>query len=325
MFLEALQKVLADHVDSAAIRAIEGGDSGAAIWQPIEEAGFLALMQPESHGGAALTLPELFPILECLGHHVLPLPVAQTIVARALVGPQAELPVGMVTLATQWQILADGGAVAMHVPAGHLAAHVLVADGERLLLLAAMPARREPVGDPRSQVAHLRWADPAPVLELPTGGGHLPAFAAAMTAAQISGGLQRCFDMALDHCNTRVQFGKSIGKFQALQQQLSTMAEHVLAASIAAEAAFRCEGAAPDRLAAAVAKSRASEAVGLVAATAHAVHGAIGMTDEYDLALVTRRLHAWRMQHGAEGYWNRQIGREVMASEKTLFECVRAV
>jgi acyl-CoA dehydrogenase len=39
-------------------------------------------------------------------------------------------------------------------------------------------------------------------------------------AAQLSGAMQRCFDMALDQCNTRVQFGKSIGKFQALQQQL---------------------------------------------------------------------------------------------------------
>lgn len=245
MFLEALQDILVDHAGSAAIRAIEAGGRGVEVWQPIEDAGFLALMLPESQGGAALPLSELFPILDCLGRHALPLPVAQSIVARALVGEGAELPPGMLTLGLQWQRQPDGGMACLHTPAGMVAEHVLVADTDRLLLLALSDARREPVGDPRSLVAHLYWREARPVQEWVAGGTSLAAHAAALTAAQLSGAMQRIFAMALDQCNTRVQFGKSISKFQAVQQQLSVMAEHVLAASIAAEAAFRSDTSTP--------------------------------------------------------------------------------
>ena len=325
MFLEALDKILAAHAGGDAIRRVEAGGSAALLWQPIEDAGFLALLLPEEQGGAALALPELFPILECLGRHAMPLPVAQTIAAHGLVGPRARLPTGMVTIATQLQRLPAGGLRCPHTPGGSLADHVLVADGDALLLLPCAAARRESVGDPRSLAAHLTWSDAAPSLHLPSGGLDLDAFAAALMAAQLSGAMQRIFDMALDQCNNRVQFGKSIGKFQALQQQLSVMAEHVLAAAIAAEAAFRASGVAPAALAASVAKSRTSEAAALVAATAHAVHGAIGMTDEFDLGLLTRRLHDWRAAYGGEHYWNHRIGEQVLASGVTLADWVLQV
>jgi len=74
-----------------------------------------------------------------------------------------------------------------------------------------------------------------------------------------------------------------------------------------------------------VAKSRTSEAVVLVVATAHAVHGALGMTDEYDLGLLTRRLHDWRLACGAEQVWNLQVGALVLESDQCLADLVRAV
>jgi alkylation response protein AidB-like acyl-CoA dehydrogenase len=129
----------------------------------------------------------------------------------------------------------------------------------------------------------------------------------------------------LTHCNARVQFGKSIGKFQAVQQQISVMAEHVLAGTIAAESAFQYTGTAPQLLTAAVAKSRTSEAAALVVATAHAVHGAMGMTDEFELSLVTRRLHEWRLQYGSEGVWNAFIGEQLLSGNLPVADFVRTV
>ena len=136
--------------------------------------------------------------------------------------------------------------------------------------------------------------------------------------------------MTLAHCNTRVQFGKSIGKFQAIQQQLAVMAEHVLAGAIAAEAAFRPHAGSPSRAVpslwtAAVAKSRTGEAAGHVAATAHALHGAIGMTDEFDLGLLTRRMHEWRIAYGAEAHWNRVVGTAVLSGDASLAEFVETL
>lgn len=127
----------------------------------------------------------------------------------------------------------------------------------------------------------------------------------------------------MQYCNERSQFGKSLGKFQAVQHQLSVMAEQVAAASIAAEYAFQTTDPTPRFLPAAIAKSRTSEAAPEVAKTAHALHGAIGVTDEYDLQLFTRRLHEWRIAHGAETFWNRIIGEKILAVRSSLSEFVR--
>ncbi|MDO9197593.1 acyl-CoA dehydrogenase family protein, partial [Rhodoferax sp.] len=144
-------------------------------------------------------------------------------------------------------------------------------------------------------------------------------------AALLSGAMTRVFEMTLQYCNERVQFGKTLGKFQAVQHQLSVMAEHVAAASMAAEAAFHTDAAAPSLLATAMAKSRTSEAAVLVAAIAHALHGAIGIAEEYDLQLLTRCLHEWRMAHGSEAHWNVLIGNRVLAADVPIVDFVRSV
>ena len=321
MFLEALEKILADHCTAADVRRIESGGSASALWQAVQEAGFLGLLLSEEQDGAALPLPELFPILECLGRFAVPLPLAQSIAARALVG--ADLPDSMVTLATQLRHGDGAGLVCPAVPCGAIADYVLARDGGALLLLPCAGARREPVRDDRNLAANLSWDNPESVFRRAEGGEQLSAFAAALTAAMLSGAMQRTFDMTLDYCNTRVQFGKPLGKLQAIQQQLAVMAEHVLAAAIAAEAAFRSDTGTPPLLAACIAKSRTSEAASLVAATAHGLHGAIGMTDEYQLGLLTRRLHDWRVAYGAENTWNRIIGEQVLASDTSLVDFVQ--
>ena len=92
------------------------------------------------------------------------------------------------------------------------------------------------------------------------------------------------------------------------------MAEQVAAAQMAA--AMGCSGAGPlpRPLRAALAKARASEAAALAAGIAHAVHGAIGVTAEFDLQLHTRRLHEWRADFGAESHWNTVLGHALLAS-----------
>ncbi|ODV40760.1 hypothetical protein AWV79_04820 [Cupriavidus sp. UYMMa02A] len=94
--------------------------------------------------------------------------------------------------------------------------------------------------------------------------------------------------MTLQYCQDRSQFGKAIGKYQAIQHQLAVMTEHIAAATVAAEMAFAGTGDQPKQLSAAMAKARSSEAAQIIAATAHGLHGAIGITEEYDLQLLTR-------------------------------------
>ncbi len=324
MILEAMEKVLRDHCTAADIRRIASMGADAALWRNVEEAGFLDLLQGEAQGGAGMSLGELFPVLQCLGRFAVPLPVAQSIVARALLGGR-QVPSGKLALATQSQRPDAHTLVCHHVPHGAVADHVLACDGPGLVLLACAGAKRVGSGDTRNLAATLTWRHALPVLVLPEGAEQLTAFVGALAAAQLSGAMQRAFEMSLDYCNTRVQFGKALGKFQAVQQQLSVMAEHVLAGAIAAESAYRGHGGVPSLLASAIAKSRASEAAGVVAATAHAVHGAIGMTDEYELGILTRHLHHWRAAFGAENHWNRIIGEQLLASTASVADFVRSV
>ncbi len=325
MFAEAIEDILKDQCTPAAVRAIEAGGSPAALWQAVAGAGFLELLAPESEGGAGLPLPELFPILSCFGRYTVPLPMAQTIVARALLASQVAMPAGMVTLAAAFRREADGSITCPLTPYGMLADFVLAHDDDALLLLPCTAARRQGTGVHRSLTATLTWPNARSAVSAARGGAMLPAFGAALHAALLSGAMNRVFEMTLQYCNDRMQFGKSLGKFQAVQHQLSVMAEHTVAASIAAEAAFQGSGKTPSLLAAAMAKSRTSEAAVLLASTAHALHGAIGVTEEYDLQLLTRRLHEWRMAHGSEAYWNRVVGEQVLAGSLPLSDFVRSV
>jgi hypothetical protein len=132
---------------------------------------------------------------------------------------------------------------------------------------------------------------------------------ALVRAAGIAGAATWLLDASAAYAGDRVQFGKPIGRQQALQQQLAVMAEQVTAARMAVE--LGCAGGMPLTLApAATAKIVTSIAAPQVAAIAHAVHGAIGISAEHDLQLYTRRLHGWRVDHGAESYWEHRLGAE---------------
>jgi alkylation response protein AidB-like acyl-CoA dehydrogenase len=324
MFAEAIEDILRDRCTPAAVRAIEEGGDPLPLWQAVAEAGFLELLRSEEQGGAGLPLPELYAVIAPFGRYAVPLPMAEAIGARALVAPEAALPEGVLSLAPALRRRTDGRLQAPLVPFGTIAQHVLAADGDALVLLPCADAQRLPTGIAHSQTATLTWADERMVERLPGDAAALMPLAAALQATVLAGVMTRVFEMTLQYCNERSQFGRTLGKFQSIQHQLAVMAEQVAAVGIAAEAAFQSDARVPRLLPAAMAKARASEAAPEVANTAHALHGAIGVTEEYDLQLFTRRLHEGRMAYGSDSYWNRFVGEQVLAGTATLAEFVRA-
>ena len=268
-------------------------------------------MASESAGGAGLDLDAVFPIFVAFGRHAVPVPAAQSIAARALLRDVAA-PEGMVTLVGHARGEADGSVSAAHVAFGAIAAHALANVDGALVLLDCGKAERIATGVRGSQAASLRWTRDAVGMPVGDNGNEVAALSAALHAAAMAGAMERMFSMTLGYCNDRVQFGKAIGKFQSIQHQLSVMAEHVAGAGVAAELAFKAGEKLPALLAAATAKARTSASVPLVASTAHALHGAIGVTEEFDLQLYSQRLHEWRMGDGSEAYWNRIVGEAVL-------------
>lgn len=322
MFSDALDRILHDHCTPSTVRAIEAGSNPLPLWERVRDAGFLELMETEARGGAGFTLPELFPIMVNFGRYAAPLPWSETLLSRLLLQGH-DIPTGMITLSPGLQRRADGTLCCARTPYGAIADAVIAREGDDAWLLSTHSAHRVSIDGPCNQTATLVWADHDAALKIPSAGAKVAACGAALYAAQLAGAMMRVMDMTLQYCNDRKQFGRSLGKFQAVQHQASVMAEHVAAAMMAAEAAFQTPHGEPDAYRAAVAKSRASEAAGRVASTAHALHGAMGVTEEYDLALWTRCLHAWRMAHGSELLWNALIGRAVLGGTDSLSHFVQ--
>jgi acyl-CoA dehydrogenase len=314
----ALGQLLQDHCPPARVRAAEAGEPAPALWAALEASGFLDALVPETRGGAGLALPAVHGLLALGGEFAVPAPLAATLLARGLIAASgADCPAGAITIAPQAQRDTEGLGCAA-VADGRVADWVLTqADDGQALLLPVAAAWREPAVFALD--LGLRWDAPALATARPVPGRHdLEALLACATAAQLAGAMGPVLQRSLAHANERQQFGRPIGKFQAIQHQLAVMAEQVAAARMAAQIGCQALGPLPERQRVAVAKARCSEAAAEVAAAAHAIHGAIGFTAELDLQLHTRRLHAWRQRAGSESYWQAVLGEALVDAGQGL-------
>jgi acyl-CoA dehydrogenase len=109
----------------------------------------------------------------------------------------------------------------------------------------------------------------------------------------------------------RKQFGRAIGQFQAVQQQLALFAADVAAVACATRGACRAASRGDAGFQIAAAKLRANQAIGLATACAHQVHGAIGFTWDHPLHHATQRLWSWRSELGNDRYWSERLGASV--------------
>lgn len=327
MFADAVDDLLIRWCPPSTVRAVESGASAQQVASAIAEAGFFELMTPENDGGGGASWSDLFEVVLVAGSRAVPLPLAQTLAARALTSEPTSLPSGTITFAPLIVRHDDGTLHAPSVPFGRVTSHVLAVLDEELVLLDATDRATEREGDKGTLSAALAWREPV-IRRFATqiDPCRLQAIGAALHAVLIAGAMKSTLDLTLAYAMQRSQFGRPIGGFQAIQQQMSEMAEHVVASRIAAEAAFCLSDGPPSMPACAVAKARASEAAQSVSAIAHAVHGAIGVTEEYDLQLYTRRLHEWRMAHGSEAHWNRTLGRLFVGDhQRSACDFVRAL
>lgn len=312
---ESIEKLLSNCATPDAVRQVECSGNGVALWHTIGQSGYLDALVPEASGGAGLTLTEVFPLLLAAGRHALPLPLSHTMLVRAaLASHGVACPDGAMAIAAQCDSGADGAITCRSVPYGRVVEWVVVPVPDGWLVLPTSSAEKSDTGVHGSLKAHLTWRTrPTGALCIDRALGWRE-IGAVLTAAEMAGAMEHVLAVTVAFANERVQFGRSIGKFQAIQQQLSVMAEQVFAARMAAQ--LGCSGSAfvPDRLLAAAAKARAGDAAAVVAPMAHAVHGAMGITAEYPLQIHTRRLHEGATDYGSAQYWNRQIGEAVLAS-----------
>ena len=321
---EAIDRLLAEQCPPDTVAKIEGGQSAETLWSRFEETGFLDAMVTEELGGFGLGLTDVSELIRLTGKYAVPLPLAETVIVRGLLGSRGlKPPSGAIAIAGTLERRDAYLTCDMAIACTHSRWVLGRCDGESRLLQDGELGRRSPLS---SLDAPIRWTIQQ-WHEAPSLGTQfdLTSIHASVRALQLCGAMATVLDRSLAYANERQQFGRPIGKFQAIQHDLAIMAEHASAARMAAELAARQDGLRFDRLKIAVAKARASEAAVEIAALAHSVHGAIGFSREYPLQLWTRRLHAWRQAAGSEAYWHDVLGLALLESAGPSLDLLRTL
>jgi acyl-CoA dehydrogenase len=132
-------------------------------------------------------------------------------------------------------------------------------------------------------------------------------------AALMAGAVGAIAAMTLRYSNQREQFGRPIGRFQAVQAHLVIIHQQATVVASAIDGAVAAVELGSGGFEIACAKILADRAAQLVTAAAHQTHGAIGMTKEYPLHYLTRRLWAWRDEAGGHHRWANGLGAALVA------------
>ncbi len=329
VILDTATRIFADLSTQEVVNAAEKGEWPAALWQAIEESGLHLTWVPEASGGVGADLFDGFAVLKAAGAAGLPVPLAETLLAGWLLGRAGlEVPSGPLTVARGRHQLAAGlvSGTALAVPHARNAELIVVLVEENGALYVAALARgdctlregQSLAGEPWDAVA---FSGVRPVLRAPLPDfevDHLDAMGALIRVTQAAGALETALELSIQYAGERVQFGRPIGKFQAVQHMIADFAGEVAALSAAASAGAEAVAATDGHIDAdawveiAAAKTRLGRAASNGPAVAHQVHGAMGFTYEHRLHQFTRRAWAWRDEFGTETRWARRLGDVVL-------------
>jgi acyl-CoA dehydrogenase len=289
----------------------------ATAWKHIDEAGFALLLVPESAGGFGGGWEDANVVLRTTGSAAVNLPLAEAIIANArLASDGAPVAKGIASIGVHTSGAVSGDKFSgelRDVPFGASCDSVVAQIDGRIAALInadATVAReyRNIAGEPR---ADLKFED-ATARSLPgINALDLLHQGALARTCQIAGALDTMLAMTIEHAKTRQQFGRAIGNFQAIQQQLAVFATETAAVGAAAASACRAADRGDASFQIASAKLRANRAVDIATSAAHQIHGAIGITQEHALHRYTQRLWAWKSEYGNDRFWASKLGGEI--------------
>ena len=306
--------VLTAHGSLAANRALLEADTEVrpSYWQEMADLGWLGIHLPEEHGGAGAGLSELVVVLDELGRQVAPGPYLPTVLASAVIARcgsdeqrayflpgladgslVAALGLGGSLTLTDGVLDGDGGIVL----GGAGADLLLLRAGEELVALPRGAAGLTLSGtkdlDPSRRSARVTVSSVG-VRDNDVLAGAVPAarsLARTLGAAEAVGVMAACTDAAVAYAKERVQFGRTIGTFQAVKHHCADL---LVAAELATAAVWDAARASADSvdefdLVAAMAAQLAFGPAVHSAQMNIQVHGGIGFTWEHDAHLYLRR------------------------------------
>lgn len=291
-------------------------DRDRQLWKKLDELGLVRLTGAETVGGSGAGWYEAAELLSAAVRHGVRIPLAEhDLLACWLLEANGTAR----DAAVRTVCVLDGSGAANAVPWAAGADRIVVVwagdGGYRLADVETASLRITPganmIGEPRDMVA----AD-IPSLRGEPASAELVARLAMRSAMvrgiQVCAALDRALELSIEHTTSRIQFGRPLSKFQAVQNLISDMAAEAALARAATEAALNAavagDWSAPTlRFLIAVARSCAGHAASVVVRNAHQVHGAIGTTREHRLHEFTRAALTWRSEFGSVQHWDDKV------------------
>jgi acyl-CoA dehydrogenase len=331
LITDSVNRLFADRIDRALLERFEAGEWLASLWNQVAQSGFDQVLCLE---GASADWLDAQSVLRAIGYYRVPLPLAESIVARWLIARAGlDIEEGPLTIAqcdAKMTLRIDGNELILSgsLPRVAWARHAkrIVFSGEcagRAVIGVLNPSGATGIrlendvsiaAEPRDTVVCEGARCESFALAATLGAKAVHQYGALARAAAMGGAIESVLDQAVQYANDRVQFGRPIGKFQAVQHLLAELGSESAAATAAITGACEKAGAPHAVMAIASAKVRAGEAAKHAARIAHQVHGAIGFTYEHTLHFATRRLWAWRNEFGNDAHWARELGAAIIVA-----------
>lgn len=321
--IEMMDAVFGAHRKGQEATGTVGHDT--ELWSRLHELGLVRLTGSAEHGGSGAGWAEGAELLAAATRHGVRVPLAENDLLACWLLEAAGLPADD-TLRTVCML--DAAGTATGVPWAQAAGRIVVVfgdgDGRRVadvdVATLTITAATNMIGEPRDTVtadiavlqSDSRAIDDALVAQL-------RLKSAMVRSIQVCAALDTALELTIEHTSSRVQFGRSLSKFQAIQHMVADIAAEAALARAATEAALNF-AIASDWTAAnldylvAVARSCAGHAASVVVRNAHQAHGAIGTTVEHRLHEYTRAALAWRSEYGSVTHWDETVTRAAMAA-----------
>jgi len=324
--LDAVRSAVQDVMARVGGGDVQDGVVDLAVWRALDELGFTTLTVPADLGGSDGDICDAAAALGAAALANIPLGEALLLAGPLLSAAGLQWPATVVTASIAPGVTVDPGAE--HRLSGRVPRVPWLRGADRVVLLVnqdgrpavasvgtdcagvSLKAGSNVAGEPRDDLV-LNGVRPCVVVTLPGGWDamRVTQLGAVCRTSQMAGASRQALLLTARHVAERVQFGRPLIKFQAVQQMLASLAADVATVQMSADAAaiaMRDRPANADATIAA-AKAEASSLVRRIAAISHQLHGAIGFSNEHALGACTRRLWSWREEFGNEQIWQHRL------------------
>ena len=303
-----------------------------ALWTAISGMGWTAAPFSEEVGGYPGSFMDAAVLLEEMGRGACASPFVHSTIAAGLALAEAGHPLGKGiaageavavmaprTVRSAVQQSADGhlDGTCLAVPWVNLATHYLVPiDEHRFALLdasAVTATRLDSAGSDCIGQLQIHDAEVAALLDLGDTG---VVCGGAGVALVLLGTGSRALDLAVAYAKERIQFGKPIGAFQALQHKCADMLIALEAGRNLAYKAATLYGQDGFARLARYAKAYLGEAVPRITRDAIQVHGGVGFIDDHKVQLCYRLALGLANSYGRPGDLRRDVAMAQLATAR---------